>query len=268
MSQDSDSYELLVKNLHEALLKHDGVETINVQHNVKLIGKSGASHQIDVYWEFKLAGVTYKTCIECKYYKRSVEKSHIAAFSGILEDLGNATGIFATCSDYQSGAKLFAQAKGIRLVRINYLIKEVNIQGKFITPNLLITDVLFDKEHVKDILKNMGIDNYNYVLKINVEDYLLDKNGKPKDQIKNILEPIMKASPVGKGSASIQDSYYLTEIGPVKLLSIDYEITHSETNHEMLIPVNDISNAILNDVLQNTSCYLNDDGSITEINSE
>lgn len=45
MSQDSDAYELLVKKLHEALLKHDGVDTINVQHNVKFIGKRDwASH--------------------------------------------------------------------------------------------------------------------------------------------------------------------------------------------------------------------------------
>lgn len=265
MSQDSDAYELLVKDLHDALLRHDGVETINVQHNVKLIGKSGASHQIDVYWEFKLAGVLYKTCIECKYYKRSIEKSNIAAFSAILEDLGNATGIFATCSDYQSGAKLFAKDKGIRLIRINYLIKKLNIKGQFITPNLSITGAVFDKEHVREVLKNMGLDNYNYSLKFSGEDYLLDTDGNPKEQIKNILEPLMRTSPTGKASVSLQDSYYLTEIGAVKLLSIEYEITHSETTQEMLIPVNEVSNAILYDVLQNSSCYLNDDGSITEI---
>lgn len=70
----STPYELLVQELHQALLNNDGVENINVRHNVKIKGRSGATHQIDVYWEFKLAGVTYKTCIECKHYNTSVKK--------------------------------------------------------------------------------------------------------------------------------------------------------------------------------------------------
>jgi hypothetical protein len=74
MTHASLEYEKLVKDLHEALLHADGVQTIDVRHNVKIKGKSGATHQIDVYWEFKLAGVTYKTCIECKHYGTKIKK--------------------------------------------------------------------------------------------------------------------------------------------------------------------------------------------------
>lgn len=265
MSKESDSYEILVKEVHEALLKNDGVETIKVLHNVKIIGKSGASHQIDVYWEFKLAGVIYKTCIECKYYKRPVEKLHIAAFSAILEDIGNATGIFATCSNYQSGAKLFAKDKSIRLVLVNHLIKEINIKGKYIIPNLSITGLEFDREHVREILQGMGLSNYEYSLNVSGEDYLLDSDGEPKNQIKDLLTPKMLEP--GESSIDVQGSYLPTEIGNVRLLSIGYLVTHSEANHEMLIPINEISNAILEDVLENTSCYINNDGSVAEVES-
>ncbi|MFC6631834.1 restriction endonuclease [Microbulbifer taiwanensis] len=263
MTKESDEYELLVRELHEALVKNDGVENICVLHNVKIKGKSGATHQIDVYWEFKIAGVTYKTCIECKCFKSSVKKSHIAAFAAILEDIGNATGIFATSFGYQSGAKLFAQEKGIRLVLVNYLIKTINIQGKFLIPRTTITNLEFDKEHVKEILKPKGLDGYEYSLRVSGEDPIYDESGLEIDQIGNILKDI--GGKVGDGKVELENSFYPTEIGNVRLLSIEYNVSHSEIDHEQEITVNDTSNAILEDFLENTSCYLNDDGTITEI---
>ena len=265
MTKKSDNYELLNKEIHEALLKNDGVENIKVLHNVKIKGKSGAPHQIDVYWEFKLAGVKYKTCIECKYLTSAVKKSHIAAFSTILDDIGNATGIFAASYNFQSGAKLLAKEKGIRLVLVNYLFKTINIKTKFLIPDLYIMDVEFDKENAREVLKSKGLTNYNYSTIVSGEDLIYDTKGKEKGQIKDILNPL-KGKP-GEGKVKPEDTYYQTKIGNVKLSSISYRITHSEMEHEQTISVNDVSNAILEDVLGNTSCYLNDDGTITEVKS-
>lgn len=264
MTKISDNYELLIKELHEALLRNDGVENIKVLHNVKIKGKSGAPHQIDVYWEFKLAGITYKTCIECKYLTNAVKKTHIAAFSTILDDIGNATGIFATSSHFQSGAKLLAKEKGIRLVLVNYLFKTINIKGKFLIPDLIyIKDVEFDKENAREVFKNKGLTNYSYPMIVSGEDCLYDATGKEKGHIKDILRPL--TGKLGEGLVKPENTYYQTEIGNVKLSSITYFVSHSEINHEQTITVNDVSKAILKDVLDNTSCYLNDNGSITEI---
>ena len=139
------------------MLHSDGVENINVLHNVKIIGRSGASHQIDVYWEFKLAGVTYKTCIECKHYNSSVKKSHIAAFSAVLEDIGNATGIFATTEGYQEGALLFAQAKGIRLLLVNPLLKTVGITMNTTIPSTTFTAINYNKKQTSERLAALGL---------------------------------------------------------------------------------------------------------------
>ena len=263
MTKESDEYELLVQELHDALVKSDGVENITVLHNVKIMGKSGAPHQIDVYWEFKLAGVTYKTCIECKHFKSTVKKSHIAAFSAILDDIGNATGIFATSTGYQSGAKLFAKEKGIRLVLVNHLLKTISIKGKFIIPSTTITNLEFDKEHVKEILKSKNLNSYNYNLRVSENDPIYDEKGNEIGQINTVLKNV--SSKAGEGKVSLKKSFFPTEIGNVRLLSIKYTVSHSEMEHSQEITVNDTSSAILEDVLENTSCYLNDDGTITEI---
>lgn len=41
-------------------------------HNVKLIGKSGQKHQIDVYWEYQYDNTIFKIAIECKNYNHTV----------------------------------------------------------------------------------------------------------------------------------------------------------------------------------------------------
>ena len=263
MTKISENYELLNKEIHEALLKNDGVENIRVLHNVKIKGKSGASHQIDVYWEFKLAGVTYKTCIECKYLNSPVKKSHVAAFSTILDDIGNATGIFATSINFQKGAKLLAEEKGIRLILVNYLFKTINIKGKFLIPDLYITGFEFDREHARKILKSKGLENYSYSRVVSGEDSIYNESGEKTGQLKDILQPLMGTP--DNGTLNPKDVYFETEIGFIKLFSIGYRVTHSEIEHEQTISVNDVSNAILEDVLSNQICYLNDDGSITEV---
>ena len=57
-------FELFVKAIYEEILDLEGYGTVTVEHDVKIFGKSGQAHQIDVYWEYKLAGVTHKVAVE------------------------------------------------------------------------------------------------------------------------------------------------------------------------------------------------------------
>ena len=57
---DNIEYEKFAQEIYNEILKNLYVKNIEVMHNVKLIGKSGQKHQIDVYWEYKIAGVQYK----------------------------------------------------------------------------------------------------------------------------------------------------------------------------------------------------------------
>ena len=69
---NSTEYELFTREIYQQLVDADIVKATKVQHNVKLEGKSGQKHQIDVYWEYEIAGVTHKVAIECKNYSKSI----------------------------------------------------------------------------------------------------------------------------------------------------------------------------------------------------
>lgn len=105
-------YEKLTQSIYQLLIQEQGHKNIEVKHNTTVTGKSGATHQVDVYWEFQIAGKTYKTFIECKHYKSAVSIGHIRNFYGVLEDVGT-NGIFVTKVGYQSGAEKFAKYYGI-----------------------------------------------------------------------------------------------------------------------------------------------------------
>ena len=109
-------YEHFAQDIYQTLLDNDDVKPIKVQHNVKLKGKSECTHQIDVYWEYEIAGVLHKVAIECKNYNTSnISIGKIRDFSSVLSDIGNINGIFVCKSGYQSGAKKFADSQGIML---------------------------------------------------------------------------------------------------------------------------------------------------------
>lgn len=115
MEKKGIQFELFVKAIYEEILLLEGHETINVQHDQKIRGKSGQFHQIDIYWELKIAGIVHRVAIECKEYKNTVSVGKIRDFFGALEDIGNIHGIFVTTKGYQSGAKIYAQHKNISL---------------------------------------------------------------------------------------------------------------------------------------------------------
>lgn len=108
-------YEKLTQEIYSAVLKEEGVNHIEVEHNITLEGRSGVEHQIDVFWRFKQAGIEHAVLIECKNYATSLTLEKIRNFFGVLHDIGNAQGIIVTKTGYQSGAAKFAKYYGIKL---------------------------------------------------------------------------------------------------------------------------------------------------------
>ena len=128
-------YEKFVQSMYEAVLRAEGVENLSVQHNIKLKGQSGGEHQIDLFWEFKLAGQIYRTAIECKDFDKSIPVGRVRDFYAVISDIPNLTGIFATKIDYQSGAIKFAKQKGISL-KIVREPTDLDWEGRLRTINL------------------------------------------------------------------------------------------------------------------------------------
>jgi hypothetical protein len=135
MNSDPTEYELFVKELHQRIIEKQGYRDIQVQHNIKIEGKSGAKHQIDVYWRNHIAGVIQHYCVECKFWKSDVKKSDIASFISVLHDIGSARGIFVTTKGFQRGAQLLAEQNDIILVTANKIEKNYPAQLKIGMPS-------------------------------------------------------------------------------------------------------------------------------------
>ena len=89
-------YERFTQEIYQQLVNTDVVKATQVLHNVKLEGRSGQKHQIDVYWEYEIAGNKHKVAIECKNYNRPVPISVVQSFKGVLDDLNGVNGIIVT----------------------------------------------------------------------------------------------------------------------------------------------------------------------------
>lgn len=108
-------YERFTQQVYQQLLNCRHPNIANVQHNIKLEGRSGCKHQIDVYWEYEKNGVKHRVAIECKNYSKHVPKEKVCAFNGVLIDLDGVEGIMVSKKGFQSGAKLYAKECDISL---------------------------------------------------------------------------------------------------------------------------------------------------------
>jgi hypothetical protein len=118
-------YELFVAALQQALLNAENITTqknITVEQNKKIIDRCGIERQFDVYWEYELGGLTYKTVIECKDYNSYIPVEKIDALVGKTSDIPDLKAVFATKKGYQSGAKTKAEQHKIELL----IVREQN----------------------------------------------------------------------------------------------------------------------------------------------
>lgn len=113
----SKGYELIVREIYQQMLDQDQAQNVDVQHNVQKQGRA-TSHQIDVYWEFCLGGVTHKVAVQAKRWKNPIRKGDVLTFKGVLEDLPGTIGIMVTSSRYQKGAVDVAKAAGIMICNL------------------------------------------------------------------------------------------------------------------------------------------------------
>jgi Restriction endonuclease len=119
-------HELVSKAIFEALLKQNNAENLEVKHNVRVKGDK-TSHQIDVFWKFRMGGVNHIVIVEVKKGKRPVNQGKLLKFLSVLGDIpGQPRGIFVSEHGYQEGALKVASAAGIQV----YEIREVNREAR------------------------------------------------------------------------------------------------------------------------------------------
>jgi hypothetical protein len=63
-----------------------------------------ATHDIDVWVQFRMFGLDHKWAVECKYWKRPISKEKVVALREIVDDIGADKGIMVAESGFQPGA--------------------------------------------------------------------------------------------------------------------------------------------------------------------
>lgn len=127
-TKDWGELEDHVRQVYQTLLDLDGEQTM-VARDVLLRGRDGSHYQIDVYYEFKLAGIPHRVAIECKNTKRPVERNDVLAFKGKLDDCQGLLGVMVSANGYQDGAAKFARDNNIHALTFQELPSIGNLLG-------------------------------------------------------------------------------------------------------------------------------------------
>ncbi|MFJ3391596.1 restriction endonuclease [Leifsonia aquatica] len=106
-------FEDYIRYVYQAILNCES-QDIKVLRGARVPNARGDAHfEIDVYYEFDLAGVRHRVAMECKDTRRPVERNDVLAFCQKLQDMPSTIGIFISRNGFQSGAERFLDEKGI-----------------------------------------------------------------------------------------------------------------------------------------------------------
>jgi hypothetical protein len=94
---------------------------VSVEHNVVLIGKSGAPRQIDVAIRATQGLVNHLVLAECKYWRKRVKREQVDSLATAIDDLNASRGIIFSTEGFQEGAVTLAKHKGIELFKLREL---------------------------------------------------------------------------------------------------------------------------------------------------
>jgi len=115
---DWQEYEAITQYIYGALGAQYGIKVKGYGSTCKIKGKSGVEHQVDVLTEQFDGEQQFLTAIECKCWKKKVNKDVIMKLSEIMQDAGIASGIIVCKMGFTKDTSSYAEHKGIKLVEL------------------------------------------------------------------------------------------------------------------------------------------------------
>ena len=230
-------YERFTQEVYQLLLNSRQPNIANVQHDIKLEGRSGCKHQIDVYWEYERDGVRHWVAIECKNYNRRVYKEKVCAFNGILIDLEGVEGIMVSKEGFQSGAKQYAKEYGISLKELREPEGEETIIGEIIiSTRIQIKRPLYKIDKVWATEHNINVPD-GFIQLLPVDDKIRDSQG-------NVITSLQTV----EDGSTFDDAYVRTNPwGSVKILEVKYTYKTEDQQRNFAIDAGEFVKGILKD---------------------
>jgi len=269
-------YEKFAQEIYQTLLDSEDIRPTKVQHNVDIVGRSGCKHQIDVYWEYDIAGVTHRVAIECKNYNaNNISIGRIRDFFAALTDIGNINGIFVCKEGYQSGAIKFADFYGINLKELRVPLDsdwegriqtiQINLQAFGVNIKQRLPE--FDIEWFKANFPNPTEEQHFHIAGNNNEILIKDKNGNRITdlyELENKLPCEWKDEQDREYEYKWEDAYIDVEgLGAIKILSFKFIYNVESTKpEEIIISGKDTAKAILKDVKTGSIKFFDTKGNI------
>jgi hypothetical protein len=268
-------YELLTKKIYQLLLNKQGYNTVEVQHNITLKGKSNVEHQIDVYWQLEVAGVIHKVAVECKNYSSSITLEKVRNFHAVLQDIGNTYGIMVTKTGFQKGVIDYAKHHGIDLKLLRNPIEEdwdgrvkkIQVNLNIVLPKIKDRRFNFDEEWINANIEKDKLKDGCSISGMADEIWIFEKNG---ERYKNLHE-IEQSVPQNwktefdlEHTVEFDDKYIETvPLGKIKIkgISFKYDVLTSE-GEKVIIDAQEIVDKVLKDVLTNDIKFIRRSGTI------
>ena len=263
-------YERFTRDVCERLALYKGVQSSSVQHDVKLKGKSGFEHQVDVYWEYQKDEEVHRVAIECKNYNQKISIGRVRDFFGVLYDVGNIKGIMACKEGYQDGAKKFADYYGISLMELRApkdgetMIGTLDIKWDInVTHQLFLVDEEWAAKHNIDLTtyrerldfirtKRDNKWSKSTHLPLDISDkYIRDEKG----NVHTSIDELKKHDPDKRPNDysiiyCFKDSYVHTKYwGLVKINEVMFEDEHTVEENTYSMDAGRLVRAILEDAL-------------------
>lgn len=266
---DNIEYEKFTQEIYNEILKNLYVKNIEVKHNVKLTGKSGQKHQIDVYWEYQYDNTTFKIAIECKNYNHTVSIGNVRDFFGVLYDLEDVKGIMVTKKGYQEGAKKFGEHYGIDLMELREpeegeaIVAETTLTiGSSVRHRLFQVDEDWAKEH--DFNIQLYKERLDWLFSPNCSKWihathipLTTKENKIRNAKYEIIADIQKLEEEIPENCQqnkdyvfpFDDAYIKTDCGNIKIKEIKFEYENHTETKQIKIDAQNITKAIFKNTI-------------------
>lgn len=140
------SYEYLVETVYQAILEAESrngkICPVKLVRHKKIISKSGTPAEIDIYWEYTMAGITHAVAIECKNLNRNVDITSVRDFARKIENISGLKGLMVAKKGFSQNALFEARSDNIDMLVIREhsdadfdgLIKRMEVQINLILP--------------------------------------------------------------------------------------------------------------------------------------
>jgi len=282
MVNENIEYEKLVKTTYEMLLKAEGVENVNVQHDVRLKGRSGVFNQVDIYWEYRLAGITHRVLIECKNYNRAIDMGIVRGMIGLLSEMPGAIGIIATKVGFQSGAIELARSNniGLKVIRpaeredFKGRVREIHLHMNFYSNKLVdAPTVVADKKWLDDKLSS---DEKDALLKRQFGEWdnqivIRDAKNDTETTMYNLINSIPILHHTSEDLEKVfsetfrwEDAYIkVGDMDEIKILSITVKYRVNIIEKKYVIDGAGLTNTIVKDAIDGRLLFIDERGKVS-----